>query len=65
MKNIEVLKEKVETTRNYKVNKIPTSYPKEVRNVLKIVFEVIDINLPEGQAQELQDRIIERLTNKN
>ena len=65
LKNIEALKEKVETTRNYKVNKIPTSYPKEVRNVLKIVFEVIDINLPEGQAQELQDRIIERLTNKN
>lgn len=61
LKEIEELKEKVETTRNYKVNKIPSSYPKEVRNVLKIVFETIDIHLPEGQAQELQDRIIEML----
>jgi molecular chaperone HtpG len=61
LKEIEKLKEKVETTRNYKLNKIPTSYSKEVRNVLKIVFEVIDTHLPEGQAQELQDRIIEEL----
>lgn len=61
LKEIEELKEKVETTRNYKLNKIPTSYSKEVRNVLKIVFETIDIHLPEGQAQELQERIIEEL----
>lgn len=61
LKEIEKLKEKVETTRNYKLNKIPTSYSKEVRNVLKVVFEVIDTHLPEGQAQELQDRIIEQL----
>ncbi|HMN25685.1 MAG TPA: hypothetical protein PKE38_14365, partial [Ignavibacteriaceae bacterium] len=61
LKEIEELKNKVETTRNYKLNKLPTSYSKEVRNVLKIVFEVIDIHLPEGQAQELQDRIIEDL----
>jgi len=64
LNKIEELKEKVGTTRNYKINKIPTSYSKEVRNVLKIVFEVIDIHLPEGQAQELQDRIIESLKSK-
>ncbi len=61
LKEIEKLKEKVETTRNYKINKIPTSYSKEVRNALKIIFEVIETHLPEGQAQELQDRIIESL----
>jgi molecular chaperone HtpG len=64
LKEIEELKNKVETTRNYKLNKIPTSYSKEARNVLKIVFEVIDIHLPEGQAKELQDIIIEELTHK-
>lgn len=56
--------EKVETTRNYKINQLPTNYSKEVRNVLKIIFEVIEVNLPEGLAHELQERIIESLNKK-
>jgi hypothetical protein len=64
-RKINSLKEQIESTKNFKLNKIPTSYSKEVRNVLKIVFEVIDIHLPEGQSHELQDRIIEKLSEKH
>jgi hypothetical protein len=61
LNNIENLKSKVITSSHYITDRIPANYPKVVRKVIQRIFEVIDRTLPEGQAQELQERIIEEL----
>ncbi|MCP4401312.1 MAG: hypothetical protein GY801_28940 [bacterium] len=40
---------------------LPSGYSRDVKSVVKTIFEVIDKTLPEGQAHELQERIIEEL----
>ncbi len=59
VETIQELKNEVESTRNYKISRIPSNYSKCCKNALKMVFEVIDRVLVEGQAKELQERIIE------
>jgi hypothetical protein len=61
LKEVKGLRETVVTSKNFKSNRIPSSYPKEVKNVVERIFEVIDRMLPEGQAYELQEGIIEAL----
>ena len=64
IEGIENLITKVIKSNHYKTDRIPASYPKNVRKVIQRIFEVIDRTLPEGQAQELQDRILEDLKTK-
>ncbi len=61
LRKTETLKRKVVNSRNYKINKIPSSYSREAKKIVQIILEVIDRSLPEEQARELQDRIIEEL----
>ncbi len=61
LKEVKDLRETVTASKNFKSNRIPSSYPKEVRQVVERIFEVIDRMLPEGQAYELQEGIIEAL----
>ncbi|MGC8491297.1 MAG: ATP-binding protein [Syntrophobacteraceae bacterium] len=61
LKEVETLRETVATSKNFKSSRIPSSYPKEVRTVVERIFEVIDQMLPEGQAYELQEGIIDAL----
>lgn len=56
------IKNEVEKSNHFKTDRIPTSYSKAVRKIIQRVFEVIDIALPEGQAQELQELIIQELS---
>ncbi|MBN1638412.1 MAG: ATP-binding protein [Ignavibacteriales bacterium] len=62
---LENLKSNLEANGEYKVNRLPSSYSKEVRKVVREIFEVIDIVLPSGQAMELQEKILSRLEDKN
>lgn len=64
LKEVKNLRETVVTSKNFKANRIPSSYPKEVKNVVERIFEVIDRMLPEGQAYELQEEIIATLQTK-
>ncbi len=61
LKEVKNLRETVVTSKNFKANRIPSSYPKQVKNVVERIFEVIDRMLPEGQAYELQEGILEAL----
>lgn len=61
LKEVETLRETVATSKNFKSDRLPSSYPKEVRTVVERIFEVIDRMLPEGQAYELQEEIITAL----
>jgi len=60
--DLKKIKTEVEKSNHFKTDRIPTSYPKTVRKIVQRIFEVIDTALPEGQAQELQELIIEELS---
>lgn len=63
--DIKNLKEKIESTNVFPIDKLDPSYPREVRNALKIVFETIDrMSISEGQAKELIAEIIKVLNEK-
>lgn len=61
LKEVESLRKVVSTSKNFKSDRLPSSYPKEVRKIVERIFEVIEQMLPEGQAYELQEQIIEAL----
>ncbi|MCL5061906.1 MAG: ATP-binding protein [Nitrospiraceae bacterium] len=48
----------------YRVKDIPSSYPKDVRKVVSLIFEVIDSTLLKEDAEKLIDNIIEALQKK-
>ncbi|NJO17777.1 MAG: hypothetical protein HC877_19220 [Thioploca sp.] len=63
---INELKDKAQSSKNFIVNKLPSTLPRECRKVMSIVFEVIDRELPdEKQAKELREHIVESLTPKS
>jgi len=49
----------------YRINDIPSSYPREVRKVVSIIFEVIDASLGKEDAEKLIDKIIVALQRKS
>ncbi|MFZ5341027.1 MAG: ATP-binding protein [Patescibacteria group bacterium] len=49
----------------YRIKDIPSSYPREVRKVVSIIFEVIDANLGKEEAEKLIDKIIDTLQRKS
>jgi hypothetical protein len=61
LEEVKDLHEKVANSKNFKTNRITSSYPREVRAVVERIFEVIDRMMPEGQALELQEAIIDAL----
>jgi hypothetical protein len=61
LKQIEKLKEKVTESDNFIIDRIPSSYPKEVRKVVRTIFEIIDRELPQKDARQLQEKIINEL----
>ena len=58
---LEKLKEKVNESNNYIADRIPASYPKDVRKVIRAIFEIIDRELPQKDARNLQEKIIQEL----
>lgn len=48
----------------YRVRDIPSSYPREVRKVISIIFEIIDDTLRKEDAEKLIDNIIDTLQRK-
>lgn len=63
---INELKDKAQFSKNFIVNKLPSTMSRECRKVMSIVFEVIDRELPdEKQAKELKEHIVESLTPKS
>lgn len=61
LKELEKLKEKVNDSNNFIADRIPSNYPKEVRKVIRIIFEIIDRELPQNEAHHLQEKIIREL----
>jgi hypothetical protein len=62
---ISELKDKAQFSKNFIVNKLPSTMPRECKKVMSIVFEAIDRELPdEKQAKELKEHIVESLTPK-
>jgi hypothetical protein len=61
LKELEKLKEKVNESDNYITDRIPSSYPKEVRKVIRKIFEIIDREIPQKDARFLQEKIIQEL----
>jgi molecular chaperone HtpG len=49
----------------YRINDIPSSYPREVRKVVSIIFEVIDATLGKEDAEKLIDKIIDTLQRRS
>ncbi len=58
---LEKLKNEVSESKNYMADQVPSSYPKDVRKVVRKIFEVIDKELLELDAKRLQGKIIEEL----
>jgi len=58
LKELEI---KVIDTDTYRIQEVPSSYSREERKIVRLVFEVIDRNLSEDLAEKLKDDLIKEL----
>jgi len=61
LNQLQDLGEKIQHIEKRPTDEIPSSYSKDVRKVVRIIFEVIDRELPEDLAKELKVHINEEL----
>lgn len=62
---INEVKDKAQFSKNFIVNRLPSTMPRECRRAIETVFEVLDRELPdENRAKELKEHIIEALKPK-
>lgn len=61
LKELNDLRNQVNESSNFLVDQVPSNYSKEVRKIIRLIFEVISKELPQKEARHIQERIIAEL----